>query len=198
MMRRGAGHCQPQFRIPMLSKLLLPQSYCLITSLDVDIMAQDLGGKQFNHPEFERCLPDFDSDTYNEWWNTLASMPRLKRLSVKLQIFLFPQLNNAVCDAILKPIDRMHERDLSEFHIAAPEITFRLFRRHKNPPYTSISFYTLPRGSVLCFGGGDGRPRGNGWPGWDMSEGWDDGTYRYYPDRNDEGSYFPTMDEFKV
>jgi hypothetical protein len=57
-----------------------------------------------------------------------------------LSIMLREPPTDAACEAILEPINRMRDKDLLKFHLSAYRSSFRVFRRHENPPYTSISF----------------------------------------------------------
>jgi len=123
------------------------------------------------HLAIARSIPNFDEDKYNTWWAILASMPGLRKLSVDLKLFLYPPITDEVCSTVLAPIDHMRSKDLLEFHIAAPEPTFRLFRRHQNPPYTSISFFSVPASA--------------------RDYEWDDGPYSR---PRDQGTYFPIPD----
>jgi hypothetical protein len=158
------------FDISMLSVLLLPQNFAFITRFDVEITPQSRGSEKYVRQAVSKALPEFDEDKYNTSWNVLALLPRLQKLSVSLWLVLLPPLTDEVCDAILAPIYRLKDKGLSEFHLAAPDHTFRLFRRAENPPYSTISFY----------------PLGSYHSPWHHH--WDDSPYQI---GRDDGVYFP-------
>jgi hypothetical protein len=168
---------QPAFLLSDLSKLLLAMNFNTITALDVrlDVQAhKDLNKEQVG---LWASMPCFNAQEFDDCWAAMASMPRLRRLYVKLDMFVLPPLTGAVFNAILEPIDRMRGKRPLEFHLAAPEPTFRIFRKHLDPPYTSISFWSVATSEALDIGV-------NG-------EEWDDGSFKKF---NDDEKWFPIYD----
>jgi hypothetical protein len=156
---------------------MTPTNLNMITALDISMSAQQHWRKntQNERTGLEASLPNFDIEEFDKTLAVLASMSLFRRLYVLLIIITFPPLTDAVLDAVLKPIDRMRGKTL-EFHLAAPEPAFRVFRQHQDPPYTSISFGNI----------GDTGPDiyNEGFKG----EKWDDGEFER---GKDDGNWFP-------
>jgi hypothetical protein len=131
---------QPKLEPVMFPRLFLPHHFNLITSLDMHINVQETSF--IGRRDALSALPYFNFEEYNNWWAILASMARLRSLTVSLNIYLMPPLTDKVCSTVLDPILAMRNcSSLREFHLAMPETVFRIFRQCEDPPYTTISFW---------------------------------------------------------
>lgn len=142
--RRKSNQAPPKYQLldlVLLSNLLLPRHFNLITSLDMNMQPVHRIPNDKARPEIARQLKHFDEETWDLWWNTLASMPHLQELYIRLTLWIFPPLIEEVFKAVMLPMHRMNNRPLSVFRLMVSWESFRLFRKVENPPYHHISFF---------------------------------------------------------
>ncbi|KAF2669761.1 hypothetical protein BT63DRAFT_423750 [Microthyrium microscopicum] len=163
---------------PIFSQLLLSDNFQRITSLDLEWTL--ITSEQHRDGLF------FDPAQYKEWWDIILSMRRLQKLCLLLSMEIPPSpITDYCCKVMNEPIEMMKNKNLSEFHIAAPEPFFRIFRKIENPPCTfSFLNYQTIWGQFRADGTGSifqqGKPP------------YDDGAWKR---SEHDGIYFPMCGE---
>jgi hypothetical protein len=114
---------------PIFCRLLLPDHFQRITSLDLEWTL-------FTSQTYRDGL-NVDPVLYKAWWQFVSSMGKLRKLCLHLITSPPPSpITEYCCSVINDPIEDMRHQNLDEFHIAAPEPFFRILRKIINPPCT--------------------------------------------------------------